>query len=209
MNIRNEIGALAKVFYASLLIIVGILAAFEKAGDSYEDTALRAFQFLESQVTYSTEQPVEKVETQVIVAKADLPRGVRNNNPLNLRVGNNWQGELSVNTDGAFEQFVSTAYGFRAAAKTIRTYQSKHGLMTINDIIGRFAPPNENDTRNYAQFVAGKMGISKHATIDLRHDDALLAELLHYMSIMEVGRHYSYTDAFIGVSLASGKSLET
>lgn len=215
MNVRAEIGALAKVFYASLLIILAILAAFEKAGDTPIDTASRIYQIIESKVTYSTEQSVEKIETKsiaapkVIVAKADLPRGVRNNNPLNLRVGNNWQGELSVNTDGSFEQFESSAYGFRAAAKVIRTYQSKYGLKTINDIVTRFAPPVENNTKNYASFVAGKMGIDLHKPINLLYDDALLAELLHYMSIMEVGQHYSYTDAFIGVSLASGKSLES
>jgi hypothetical protein len=37
--------------------------------------------------------------------KIDSPRGIRNNNPLNIRIGNDWQGERKPNTDGAFEQF--------------------------------------------------------------------------------------------------------
>ena len=40
------------------------------------------------------------------------PRGIRNNNPLNIRVGNNWQGERKPNTDGAFEQFTTMQYAY-------------------------------------------------------------------------------------------------
>ena len=32
-----------------------------------------------------------------------VPRGIRNNNPLNIRKGNNWQGERHPQTDPAFE----------------------------------------------------------------------------------------------------------
>ena len=35
--------------------------------------------------------------------KTSQARGIRNNNPLNIRVGNDWQGERKPNTDGAFE----------------------------------------------------------------------------------------------------------
>ena len=53
----------------------------------------------------------------------NLPRGYRNNNPLNLRISNNnWAGKVYNNTDGAFEQFSSMAYGYRAAFMTIRKY---------------------------------------------------------------------------------------
>lgn len=42
-----------------------------------------------------------------------LPRGIRNNNPLNIKIGNDWKGEVP-NTDGTFEQFESMEYGLRA-----------------------------------------------------------------------------------------------
>ena len=40
-----------------------------------------------------------------------IPRGIRNNNPLNIRVGNNWKGEVSQPTDHTFEQFTEMKWG--------------------------------------------------------------------------------------------------
>ncbi|NLS13366.1 structural protein [Vibrio sp. SM6] len=129
------------------------------------------------------------------------PRGVRNNNPLNIRVGNNWDGEAAISRDAEFETFTHHKYGFRAAAKLLRNYQRLYGLDNLTDIIHRFAPPNENHTTNYIDFVASQTGVGAQSTIDLT-DDALLARVLHAMSIMEVGRYYSVDDALAGVQLA-------
>ncbi len=128
-------------------------------------------------------------------------RGVRNNNPLNIRVGNDWQGEAIISKDAEFETFKHAKYGFRAGAKLLRNYQNRYGLVTVRDIIHRFAPPNENDTKNYSGFVADKIGVSEDAPINLA-DSELLARMLHAMSIMEVGRHYSLDDAREGVAIA-------
>lgn len=127
-------------------------------------------------------------------------RGIRNNNPLNIRHGNDWQGE-APSRDSAFETFKHHKFGFRAGAILLRNYQSKHGLYTLNGIIGRFAPPNENDTHNYAGFVAKKVGTTPDSTIDLT-DSETLARVMHAMSIMEVGHYYSLDDARKGVALA-------
>lgn len=127
-------------------------------------------------------------------------RGIRNNNPLNIRIGNNWQGE-TVGTDKEFEVFSHHRYGFRAAAKLLRNYQSLYKLQTIDEIIHRFAPPNENHTSNYAGYVAKKMGVATDTPINLTNDKTL-ATMMLYMSEMEVGKHYSYGDAWAGVQLA-------
>ena len=126
-------------------------------------------------------------------------RGIRNNNPLNIRKGNNWVGE-SESRDNEFETFSHHKYGFRAAAKLIRNYQKRYGLNTVSLIIGRWAPPNENDTGNYAQFVANQLKVGLNEPLDVR-DNNKLAQLLHAMSIMEVGRHYTLNDAMRGVRL--------
>ena len=47
-----------------------------------------------------------------------LTRGLRNNNPLNIRKGNDWQGETK-GSDPSFETFQSMAYGYRAAIKIL------------------------------------------------------------------------------------------
>lgn len=137
----------------------------------------------------------------VMMYKTLKPRGVRNNNPLNIRKGNDWQGESLISKDAEFETFKHAKYGFRAGAKLLRNYQTRYGLNTLTDLIHRFAPPNENHTDNYVQFVAQQVGVGATQVINLS-DDALLSRVLHAMSVMEVGRYYSIEDAAEGVALA-------
>jgi hypothetical protein len=91
-----------------------------------------------------------------------LPRGIRNNNPLNIRLSpdNRWQGRVPprLNSDGAFEQFQDPIMGLRAAAVLlIRHYDRRH-LDTIRKLVEVWAPPNENDTESYARRVAKASG---------------------------------------------------
>ena len=82
-----------------------------------------------------------------------VPRGIRNNNPLNIRVGNHWLGEVEHPSDNEFEQFVCIHYGLRAAFVLLRRYIERYGLNTIPDIISRWAPSSENNTSAYIEKV--------------------------------------------------------
>lgn len=137
------------------------------------------------------------------IMKSQLNRGIRNNNPLNIRISSNaWTGKVTPSKDKAFETFSDSKYGFRAAAKLIRNYQNLYGLNTLSGIIHRWAPASDNnDTDNYIQFVSSKLGVNRNAPLNL-YDDAFMARLVHTMSIMEVGRYYSLSDAAEGVALA-------
>ena len=88
-------------------------------------------------------------------------RSIRNNNPLNIRLGKSrWQGLRKMQEDGAFCQFDSLAYGWRAAFILLtRTYYNNYGADTIGKIISRWAPQIENDTRGYIRFVSEWTGI--------------------------------------------------
>lgn len=88
-----------------------------------------------------------------------LPRGLRNNNPLNIRKGCSWIGLRDFPTDKEFCEFKTMAYGYRAAFITLRTYYSKHNCRTLREIINRWAPPSENDTEKYLDIVLMKTGI--------------------------------------------------
>jgi hypothetical protein len=81
-----------------------------------------------------------------------LPRGIRNNNPLNIRLSpdNRWQGRVQPkhNGDGAFEQFHDPIMGLRAAAVLLITHHDRRHLDTIRKLVQVWAPPNENDTRS-------------------------------------------------------------
>ena len=98
-----------------------------------------------------------------------LPRGIRNNNPGNIRHGSNWQGlnPNSRNIDPAFCVFTSSVYGIRALAKVLINYKKIHSLNTVRQIISRYAPPNENQTTAYIQSVAKQLGVVPDAVIDI------------------------------------------
>lgn len=103
-------------------------------------------------------------------------RGIRNNNPGNIRrnPANKWQGRVPLDrqTDPDFEQFVSAEYGIRALAVTLITYQDRYGLRTIRQLIGRWAPPTENDTGAYVRAVARRVGRGPDEPLDVhRYED--------------------------------------
>lgn len=109
------------------------------------------------------------------VAVHQMTRGIRNNNPGNIRRGQRWQGLAPQQTDADFDQFVSPYWGIRALAKTLKTYQVKHKLNTIAGIITRWAPPSENITLSYVDSVAKRLGVAPNAPVDLNNTNTLAA----------------------------------
>lgn len=82
-----------------------------------------------------------------------MTRGVRNNNPFNIKLSNNsWLGKMKKNTDGTFEQFRTIDYGLRAGMQLLRGYIAR-GYDTPARIINRFAPSSENNVSAYISFV--------------------------------------------------------
>lgn len=92
------------------------------------------------------------------MTKTKLSRGLRNNNPLNIRhSASRWQGARVEQTDKAFVQFTSMTMGYRAAWRILETYfnhfEVQHKPFTPRNIIYRWAPPNENDSEAYLRSV--------------------------------------------------------
>jgi hypothetical protein len=123
-----------------------------------------------------------------------LTRGIRNNNPGNLRRSNDpWQGLAKEQTDKEFFVFNGPIYGIRALARTLINYQDKHGLRTIRQIIERWAPPNENDTAAYVRAVSADTGIPADQSLDM-HTYADLKPLVEAIINHENGQQ-PYTGA--------------
>ena len=129
-----------------------------------------------------------------------LPRGIRNHNPGNLRrSADPWQGLAATQTDAEFFQFASAKWGIRALARTLIAYQDKVGLRNIKQMIGRWAPPVENDTGAYVRVVAAAVGIGPEEQIDVHHY-AVLRPLVLAIIKHENGQQ-PYTDAEIDAGL--------
>ena len=104
--------------------------------------------------------------------ESKLPRGLRNNNPLNIRLSKaRWQGQVlpSGSGEGAFCQFESMAWGWRAAFYLLtRTYYHKYRLYTIQGIVSKWAPPQDhNNTEAYIRNVCKRTGIGPDEPIGI------------------------------------------
>lgn len=120
-------------------------------------------------------------------------RGIRNRNPGNLekdKKGPVWSGEVWPGDDKRFCTFQSMAWGCRAIMRTLRTYHKGHGLQTVEEIVGRWAPSNENDTKSYALHVASSIGRSIDERIPFDDDPT------YYLAIAKaIARHECGPDA--------------
>lgn len=124
-----------------------------------------------------------------------VPRGIRNNNPLNIRKGNNWKGEVYSSTDGEFEQFVSMQWGVRAGFKILKNYMTGYGgrvkaLTNIHDIIHRWAPPSENNCKAYIDSVCRFSGLHEFERLQFSDRNKMLA-LVDGMIRVECGQAIS------------------
>ena len=130
---------------------------------------------------------LNNAQTDINSATHDLlvyPRGIRNNNPLNLSYV---PGQYGVKgSDGRFGVYGSEADGVTAAANQLKLDQSR-GAKTLAQLITSWAPPNENDTAGYIKKVSQRTGITPGGAVDL-NNPRVLAGLLNAMAIQETGR---------------------
>lgn len=130
-------------------------------------------------------------------------RGIRNNNPCNLKYGCNWEGmvENPLEFDKTFCVFKSPEWGIRACVKCLLTYK-KLGIETVRCILLRFAPPDENNVTDYIEDVCARLGVHRDKTLDL-HDSETMLKLIKAIIIHENG-FCPYSDIVIkkGINLA-------
>jgi len=134
------------------------------------------------------------------------PRGIRMCNPGNLREpkggGIQWDGERATDEDPSFEEFISPEYGIRALYRVLTVYQSHYGLVTVQDMLNRFAPPSENDTGAYISHVAAAMHIKPDVAFDIREKHHAL-EMISAIILHENGvQPYSQATIIDGINLA-------
>lgn len=148
-----------------------------------------------------------------------LARGLRNNNPGNIRVSSSaWYGKIPytnnkdwsgtpANVVRSFEQFNELRYGLRALMVLLNNYYFKNGLKTVRSIITKYAPAFENHTEAYINSVIDSVG--SNAIPELTED--ILIKLAKAIVKVENGNSFtSYvTDADYKEALAiSGLRLK-
>jgi hypothetical protein len=174
-----------------VLVVLIFIRSRKRGGEEKKDESGKKSTGSTGKSTPKKIQPNGKVCTAV-----PNSRGLKNNNPGNLRIGSSaWMGKIpkSQNSDGSFEQFETWVYGVRAMTKLIRNY-IKGGTNTINKIINKYAPPSDgNNTNRYIAFLVGETGILANKPID-PDDKTVMRKLIKGIVKQELGC-YLVTDA--------------
>ena len=108
-------------------------------------------------------------------------RGLKNRNPGNLRANPRitWDGQVAVDDKG-FVVFASDVKGLRADIIDLHTHYIRDLETCVLTLIASYAPPNENDTKAYVEFVCERLDVEARDTLafDRRTADALIRAIV-------------------------------
>lgn len=144
------------------------------------------------------------------MVNVSIPRGVRNNNPLNIRYNkrNRWFGRSITKKDKAFEEFSSPIFGFRAAFLILHKYMTLYKLNTIFQICARWAPVGDgNDVVKYADTVSARTGIDKNRAVAFADYESLIS-IVEAMSYVECGQEFPKRQIVQGYILAARRLID-
>lgn len=137
-------------------------------------------------------------------ADGSQPLGIRQNNPGNLRTG----------PGGTFGSYATPQDGLNALSNQLSLYFTGQSaaaghkkLQTVRDILSTYAPSSENNTSAYIADVAGRLGVSPDAQLNL-NDVATKAKLMQAITLHEQGRN-PYSDAMYQQAAGANLSAQT
>lgn len=89
------------------------------------------------------------------------------------------------------------AWGIRAIFHLLNNYQVKYGLKTIEAMMRRWAPENENDTKGYIDAVSRWSGVPRTTSLTTTNRDVMIP-IVSAMIRMENGQNVSVADLEVG-----------
>jgi hypothetical protein len=140
-------------------------------------------------------------------------RGLRNNNPGNLRHSANgkllkpYTGEIRPVQDPDFRRFKSMAYGYRAMLHQLKAYFNR-GLDSIEEIFYVYAPPSENNTEKYISDVVKWTGIPRNQVLKFSNSDQIVS-LAAAISRKENGKAANRQDILKGYNLLNSNTKKS
>ena len=137
-------------------------------------------------------------------------RGIRNNNPGNIKRGSRWNGLMpshrmseAQRAEDIFCVFSYPWWGIRAIVRTLITYKNKYRLRSVDSVIKRWAPSgaDNNHTEEYIQFVCRRTGLGRHDTFDIENF-AMAYKVVEAICFFENGGHPYDCEIQTGIILA-------
>lgn len=134
---------------------------------------------------YLVSKDLEVAKDTDIFTYPSTIRGIRNNNWGNIELprGYKWKGQV-VGPDKRFVKFADPIYGLRAIVKITRNYNGRYGIDTVEGWTDRWAPPHENQTNVYANYLIKQTGTSSLKVWDYE----FMEKFVHAVCQMENGK---------------------
>lgn len=102
------------------------------------------------------------------------------NNIFNIRASRQaWQGQRG--SCKGFCKFEDRWWCIRAWVKLMQTYRIVHGCKTIRQIVTRFAPPTENHTDLYIDYVCKRVKLLPDEPLTCKDEYVRLAKAMAWM----------------------------
>jgi hypothetical protein len=121
-----------------------------------------------------------------------LPRGVRNNNPLNIKynAANNWDGQTGQDSAG-YAMFSDPSYGLRAGIMILQTYQGEISPYDIPHIGARWTSGDSPAKQAaWISTVSAVSGYPQNAPLS-PYDATVISNLIPAMIAAENGQQYA------------------
>lgn len=90
-------------------------------------------------------------------------------------------------SSGGFKQYPTQQAGALDQMRLLDSYQNEHGLNNISGIATRWAPPKENDTKQYIKNISSISGIDANQQLDLSNP-VIMGKLAYAQAVSEKGR---------------------
>lgn len=173
----------AKLYYVTGKAPKGLQAKKQEQASARQQFEVASAEF-DKAITESTRMNLQERDSAIDRSK---PRGIRNNNPGNIEAGTFARRQGATGSDGRFAKFDTPEEGIAAAENLLKSYISRD-VNTIEKIVSRWAPPNENNTEAYINQVVKRTGIDRKTPISAS-DAGTLRKIVHAKIWVENGQN--------------------
>ena len=118
----------------------------------------------------------------------DKTLGQKNNNPINLKAFEKWEGQTGTDKQGHII-FKDLDYGIRGNLKNLKTHQRENPNETIADYMQSFAEENQEQE---AKYIADNL----HVSVDTKLKDIEMERLFIYLSWFETNTKINFEDIY-------------
>jgi hypothetical protein len=126
--------------------------------------------------------PPGKAATPTTPAAPRVRTKADRNNPGDLR----YAGQAGATNEGGFASFKTLAEGIAASNKQLNLFAAR-GINTIDQIISKWAPPNENNTAAYKAYIAKVVGKGVNEQLTSADRQKLLQGIFNEEGVNKVG----------------------